>query len=97
MKKFTLFTISLIIASQQASFAQGISERDSLRAIVFNYDLPDTMRLKSGINFVQTYAYNMPDSLLYYSRMFYKESVEADYLPMLRAGITLCKGKKKRH
>ena len=81
MKKFTLFTISLIIASQQASFAQGISERDSLRAIVFNYDLPDTMRLKSGINFVQTYAYNMPDSLLYYSRMFYKESVEADYTP----------------
>ena len=80
MKKTILLTVALIIFSQQATFAQSVSKRDSLKAIAFNYSLPDTTRLKAGINFIQTYLWDMPDSGLYYSRILYEESVKVNYI-----------------
>jgi tetratricopeptide (TPR) repeat protein len=80
MKKSNLITFTLIILSQHAIFAEGISVRDSLRAIVFNYSLIDTTRLMTGVDFVYNYIYEMPDSAIYYSRILYKESEKANYL-----------------
>ena len=82
MKPRTLIPIALILLSWQQTFAEwGGYDRDSLRAIVFDYSLPDTTRLQAGYKLVNSFLYAMPDSILHYSKIFYNESIKADYVP----------------
>jgi signal transduction histidine kinase/CheY-like chemotaxis protein len=82
MKKAFLIPVFLIILSAHVLYAQsGLSERDSLRLIVFNNSLSDSTRFTAGERFIKTYSHDMPDSMLYFARILYKESVKANYLP----------------
>ncbi len=82
MNKYILIgLISLQVYSQTVvAINPRFLDRDSLRAIVNNYDLPDTMRLRTATIFILTYDYVMPDSMLYYSRIFHEQSVKANFL-----------------
>jgi signal transduction histidine kinase/CheY-like chemotaxis protein len=82
MKKSILIIFALILLSIQDILAIDYREldRDSLKAIVNNKSLPDTTRLLSACYLTVTYDYVMPDSMLYYSRIFQEESVKANFL-----------------
>ncbi|HOW25027.1 MAG TPA: ATP-binding protein [Bacteroidales bacterium] len=82
MKRTILITSALIILLQPGAMAKDprSMNQDSLRAIVNNYDLPDTTRLRNATYFILTYDYVMPDSMVYYSRIFHEQSVKANYL-----------------
>jgi signal transduction histidine kinase/response regulator RpfG family c-di-GMP phosphodiesterase len=82
MIKAIIILFVLILLSFQDVIAINYREldRDSLKAIVNNKSLPDTTRLLTACYLTVTYDYVMPDSMLYYSRIFQEESVKANYL-----------------
>ena len=82
MKPRTLFPVAMIILSLNApANAQQTKEQDSLRSVAFDYSLHDTIRLQAGNHLLADYYRDQcSDSLLYYSRLFYQESVKADYI-----------------
>jgi signal transduction histidine kinase/AmiR/NasT family two-component response regulator len=82
MKKAILFIFILILLSSYANSGIDYSaqNRDSLKTIINNKSLPDTTRLLNAIFLLRSYDYVMPDSLLYYSRIYREESVKANYL-----------------
>ncbi|HNS18709.1 MAG TPA: ATP-binding protein [Bacteroidales bacterium] len=89
MKTPILLSLALIMLSMQVYVAaQDVSERDSLRSIAFDKSLPDTVRLEASAGFTWSFVFEIPDSLLYYAQMFFKESERADYMPgMIRSRI----------
>jgi signal transduction histidine kinase/FixJ family two-component response regulator len=82
MKNAILLAISLIMLSYFAKSGTeyNAQNRDSLKAIINNKSLPDTTRLFNAIYLIRSYDYVMPDSMLYYSKIYKEESVKANYL-----------------
>ena len=83
MKKAILIAVVLISLSQHSSLTgQWASPRDSLKAIAFDINLHDTIRLMACVDYTWNYVWENPDSLLYFINLFSEEAVKTGYIPV---------------
>jgi signal transduction histidine kinase/DNA-binding response OmpR family regulator len=81
MKPTILFTFVLILLSNHAISGTDYNtlNRDSLKAIINDKNIPDTTRLHNVAFLARSFDYIMPDSMLYYARILKEESIKANY------------------
>jgi signal transduction histidine kinase/DNA-binding response OmpR family regulator len=82
MKKAILIIFTFILLSNYSSSGTDYNaiSRDSLKVLMNNKNLPDTTRILNAIFLIRSFDYVMPDSMLYFSRIYKEESVKAGYL-----------------